>query len=332
MTEFSMQYCFKVRNKQLTEKHPVAYTDTRKGTEHTMERIFHYKIGPQEAGCSITAYLRARGYSRRILTHLKQTERSILRNGLAVFTNQKLAVGDILTITLIESEGSETIAPVPMPLSIVYEDADLLVIDKPADTPIHPSFDNHENTLANGLVSYYAKQGIPFTYRCINRLDRDTTGLLIVAKHMYSASLLSGMSMEHQIHREYLAIAAGRLPDSGTIDAPIARKEGSAIERCVDFQKGEKAVTHFFLESFREGYSLVRLRLETGRTHQIRVHMRHIGHPLLGDFLYCTDFPEAQKKMQRQALHSYLLHFTHPITGEELRFTSPLPPDMRWMI
>jgi 23S rRNA pseudouridine1911/1915/1917 synthase len=149
---------------------------------------------------------------------------------------------------------------------------------------------------------------------------------------MYSGALLSQMVVRREIHREYLAIATGLLPESGVIDAPIARKEGSTIERCVDFEHGERAVTHFWRVDYKDGYSLVRLKLETGRTHQIRVHMRHIGHPLAGDFLYCGDFPEAQKKMERQALHSHCLKFLHPITGEAMEFHSPLPHEMEWIL
>ena len=306
-------------------------TDGKRALE-IMKRIFEYQIPPTDSGLSIEAFLRSRGYSRHILTHLKRTENGICKNGEWTYTNQYLAAGDLLTVTLLEEASSENIVPVPMPLSIVYEDEDLMVLDKPADTPIHPSINNHENTLANGIAWYFSSRNIPFVYRCINRLDRDTTGLLIIAKHMYSAALLSRMSANREIHREYLAIAAGSVPESGTIDAPIARRDGSAIERCVDFASGERAVTHFHREWEKDGFSLVRLKLETGRTHQIRVHMRYIGHPLAGDFLYSSDFPEAQKRMQRQALHSHCLHFFHPVTQKELRFLSPLPQDMRWIL
>lgn len=297
-----------------------------------MKRIFEYTISPAEAGISIELFLRKKGYSRHILTHLKRTDRGICLNGAWAYTNQCLNTGDLLTVTLLEEEASENILPVPMVLSIVYEDEDLMVIDKPADTPIHPSINNYDNTLANGIAWYFHSQGIPFVYRCINRLDRDTTGLLIIAKHMYSAALLSQMSARREIHREYLAIASGLVPDQGTIDAPVARKEGSAIERCVSFEHGEPAVTHFWRIGFQDGCSLVRLKLETGRTHQIRVHMKEIGHPLVGDFLYCDAFPLHQKRMQRQALHSHRLQFCHPVTGKEMSFHSPLPPDMEWIL
>ena len=156
-----------------------------------------------------------------------------------------LHTDDILTITLEEKTSSENIVASPLPLHIVYEDEDLMVINKPADMPIHPSQGNYDNTLANAVAYYYAQKGEPFTYRCINRLDRDTTGLLILAKHMYSASLLSDMVKNRKIHREYLAVAEGKTPSSGIIDAPIRRVDGSTIERQVDYEQGDYACTHY---------------------------------------------------------------------------------------
>ena len=236
-----------------------------------------------------------------------------------------LQSGDLLTISIVEETSSEHIVPVPLPFPIVYEDEDLLVINKPSGMPIHPSQGNYENTLANAAAYYFASQNIPFTYRCINRLDRDTTGLLIIAKHMYSASLLSNMVARREIHREYLAAATGLVEESGMIEAPIGRANGSTIERCVDFAHGDYACTHFHRLAYQNGYSLVSLKLETGRTHQIRVHMKYIGHPLPGDFLY---HPE-DHCIDRQALHSYRLSFIHPITKQSLTFTAPLPEDMQ---
>ena len=244
-------------------------------------------------------------------------------NGLYVRT--PLQAGDLLKITLTEDTPSQNIVPVAMPLSIVYEDEDILLLNKPADMPVHPSVNNYDNTLANGAAWYYAQQGKPFVFRCINRLDRDTTGLLILAKNALSASILSAQMKKREIHRTYQAIVKGvPIPESGTIDAPIARKEGSAIERCVDFEKGERAVTHYRVLDSRNDYSLVQLSLETGRTHQIRVHMGYLGHPLLGDYLYYPDF----SRIKRVSLHSYALSFTHPMTGSPLTFRAPLPEDM----
>lgn len=293
-----------------------------------MKRTLEYHITDIDTGKSIGCFLRAKGFSRHILTSLRETPSSICLNGSPAFTNQILSPGDRVTILLAEENTSTTIRPIPMPLSILYEDEDLLIVNKPADTPIHPSFNNHENTLANGIVWHFSSQGIPFVYRCINRLDRDTTGLLIVAKHMLSAAILSQMVASREIHREYQAIVSGISPLEGTIDAPIARKEGSLLERCVDFENGVPAVTHYRRIACKDNCSLVSLQLETGRTHQIRVHMKYLGYPILGDYLY---YPHTER-MQRQALHSHCLEFSHPITGSSLCFTAPLPSDMAWIL
>jgi len=289
-----------------------------------MKRIFNYTIPKEFEGASLLLFLKEKQYSSQIITHLKRTENGILLNGVWGRVRDILHENDILTITLIENESSENIVPTNLPLDIVYEDEDLMVINKAADVPIHPSQGNYNNTLANAVAYYYAQKNEPFTYRCINRLDRDTTGLLILAKHMYSASLLSGMVQNREIHREYLAIATGLVPKNGVIEAPIGRVDGSTIERQVDDVKGDYACTHYTRLDYKNGYSLVSLKLATGRTHQIRVHMKHIGHPLPGDFLYNPDY----SVIKRQALHSHRLQFVHPITGENMEFVAELPEDM----
>ena len=290
-----------------------------------MERIFEYQITAAEEGRKIGDFLREKGYSRHLLRQLKETEDGLLRNAQPTFTTVALKAGDRIRVRLLEkAEGSEAIMPAPLPFEIVYEDEDLLVVNKPADMPIHPSFQNHGNTLADALTWHYQQHGEDFVYRCINRLDRDTTGLLIVAKHLLSASILSERVGKQEIHREYLAIVKGIPPENGTISAPIGRKKGSAILREVNFETGEPAVTHFARLEIRNGLSLVSLKLETGRTHQIRVHMGYIGCPLIGDYLY---YPECSR-ISRQALHSHRLSFLHPITGKALSFTAPLPEDM----
>lgn len=290
-----------------------------------MERIFEYQITAAEEGRKIGDFLREKGYSRHLLRQLKETEDGLLRNAQPTFTTVALKAGDRIRVRLLEkAEGSEAIMPAPLPFEIVYEDEDLLVVNKPADMPIHPSFQNHGNTLADALTWHYQQHGEDFVYRCINRLDRDTTGLLIVAKHLLSASILSDMVGKREIHREYLAIVKGIPPENDTISAPIGRKKGSAILREVNFETGEPAVTHFARLEIRNGLSLVSLKLETGRTHQIRVHMGYIGCPLIGDYLY---YPECSR-ISRQALHSHRLSFLHPITGKALSFTAPLPEDM----
>ncbi len=289
-----------------------------------MERIFHYQVTKNEAGEKLGNYLRSRGYSRHILHQLKETEQGILLNGAPAFLTVRLREQDKIRIRLLETAPSTALIPTPLSFEIVYEDEDLLVINKPSDMPIHPSFGNHGNTLADGLSWYFSQKGVSFVFRCINRLDRDTTGLLIVAKHSLSASILSSMSARREIHREYLAIVKGVPPLKGTIHAPIGRKEGSAILREVNFQTGENAVTHFRRMDEKNGLSLVSLTLETGRTHQIRVHMGYLGFPLIGDYLYYPD----HTLIQRQALHSCRLSFLHPISQRPMEFTAPLPEDM----
>lgn len=289
------------------------------------KRTLQYRITESDTYSNIHELLKAHGYSSTVIRHLKETENGIQRNGVWSRVYEPLCSGDTVTILLTEEASSENIVPTPLPLDIVYEDEDLLIINKPAGMPIHPSQGNYDNTLANACAYYFQQKGEPFTYRCINRLDRDTTGLLIIARHAYSASLLSSMVAKREIHREYLALATGLVPDSGVIEAPIARVDGSTIEREVNFETGEFARTHYKCLEYKNGYSLVSLKLDTGRTHQIRVHMKYIGHPLPGDFLYNPDY----SVIRRQALHSYRLTFTHPITGKELQFTAPLPDDMK---
>ncbi|MCM1025892.1 MAG: RluA family pseudouridine synthase [Roseburia sp.] len=296
------------------------------------------------------------------MIRLKKEADFVLVNEKPAFLTTRLKKGDLLTLHIMESVSSEKILPVELPLSILYEDEDLMVIDKPAGMPIHPSMNNYDNSVANALAWYFHQQGNPFVFRCINRLDRDTSGLTIIAKHFVSAGILSGMTgagesrfcstaeenksddaglrnqfrtaaqeewadlpNRKQLQRQYLAIARGTvIPPSGTITAPLGRKPGSVIERVVDFEKGESAVTHYRVITEKNGYSLVSLFLETGRTHQIRIYMKYLGYPLIGDYLYNPDM----EVIGRQALHSYRLSFPHPITGESMIFTSPLPEDM----
>lgn len=293
-----------------------------KETETIMKRTLTYTI---ENEITVLDFLKRHGYSHSVITHLKRTPYSILGNGKWLYVNDRLMPGDTLTIHLIEEESSAKILPVPMDLDIVYEDEDILVLNKPADMPIHPSLNNYENTLANGVADYYQQKGEAYVFRCMNRLDRDTTGLTILAKHMLSAAILSQDVANRAVHRTYLAIVEGTLTGSGTIDAPIGRESNSLITRCIDYEHGERAVTHYRSLACHNDLTLVSLRLETGRTHQIRVHMKHLGYPLIGDYLYHPDMT----KIDRQALHSSLLEFTHPITKKAMKLSAPLPCDMR---
>lgn len=296
-----------------------------------MKRTILYNILSNDAGKSVNIFLRDRFYCTKMLTHLKHTENAVMVNDIPVFMNTILQDGDCLKITYSEEDESENIVPVNLPFTIVYEDEDIMVVDKPADMPVHPAINNFENTLANAIAYYFNTKNQHFVFRCINRLDRNTSGLLIVAKHRLSASILSDFMKKRKIHREYLALAKGIFTDkTGTIDLPIGRVSESIIERYIDFENGDKAITHYTVlneysanapeNKSGSDCSLLQITLDTGRTHQIRVHMNHIGHPLMGDSLYNKE----PGNLSRQALHSHVLEFTHPITLKSLRFVSEI--------
>ena len=293
-----------------------------------MERTLNYTTENLITSMPVSHFLKQKGFSSQNLVQLKKNPDAVLANEVPCFMNHVLHPGDTLTLHIREARSSEKIPPVELPLDIVYEDEDLMVINKPAGMPIHPSMNNYYNSMANALAYYFDQQNRPFVFRCINRLDRDTSGLTIVAKHYVSAGMLSAMIANKAasgITREYLAIVKGSVqPPEGTITAPLGRKEGSIIERTIDFEKGESAITHYKVLDEKNGHSLVSLILETGRTHQIRIHMKHLGYPLIGDYLYNPDMG----RIQRQALHAWKLSFVHPITGEKMQFTAPLPEDM----
>ena len=289
-----------------------------------MEREILYIIDGEYK--DIQDYLKAKGYSASNITTLKKYENGIMLNGVWAYMNQKPAVNDRLLVRVCENKKSENIVPVDIKLDIRYEDEDIIVINKGSDMPIHPSLNNYENSLANALMHYY--NGENFVFRCINRLDKDTTGLTIVAKHFLSAGILNIAMQNRQIKRVYNAIVKddGRLLDADTIDLPIAREDDTLIKRKVSLD-GQRAVTHFKVLQRFEKYSLIELRLETGRTHQIRVHMSHIGAPLVGDYLYNED--DYGKISVRPLLHSKSLEFIHPITGERMYLECDLPVDFK---
>ena len=297
-----------------------------------MERKLQYKIQEKYSGMSIGMFLKSKEYSRGVIIELKKTPIGIKKNGVWAGVNEILNEGDVLEICLIEAASSENIVPKKQDLEILYEDEDILVINKAYDTPIHPSINNYDNTLANGVMYYYKKQNKPYVFRCINRLDRDTTGVTIIAKNLLSASILSNQVQQKSLKRIYVAFVEGIIAEEGVVDLPIGRVEGSIIKRKIDRVEGKSAVTHYrrldviYVEE--KPISIVALQLETGRTHQIRVHMSAIGHPLLGDFLY----NENNHMLERQALHGAQCEFIHPITGENQLITAPLHKDMANLI
>ena len=283
-----------------------------------------YKIDKLYEGYKIGDFLKHQGYSKRTIIALKKYPEKILVNGKWEFVNYILKDGDELVISFVEEMSSTRIEPQNIPIDIVYEDKDILVVNKPPFMPIHPTVNHEKNTLANAVMYYYQKQGQQHIFRCINRLDANTSGLTIIAKHKYSGAQLGDAMRNRKIYREYCAIVVGEdLPDNGCINMPIGKKEGSVIERIVRTD-GLEAITHYQVMQRRNGLSFIRLKLETGRTHQIRVHMKAIGHPLIGDELYAPE----HMLMNRQALHSAKLTFLHPMTGQEMMLECDVPDDM----
>lgn len=289
-----------------------------------MNRIFHYQITENEQGTTVLDFLRKKGFSRHILSSMKADKEALTRNGQRIGGREQLLAGDHFRVRLLETVDSDGIVPVSMPLSILYEDEDILVINKPADMPVHPSIGNYTNTLANGVAAYLDAKDEHSPFRCINRLDRDTSGALILAKNAFSAAVLSTQMRNRQIKRTYLAVVEGITPPNGTISAPISRVDDSVIERHVDFLHGEPAVTHYERLETKNEYSLLEIHLETGRTHQIRVHMGYIGHPLPADYLYHPEYD----CFKRQPLHSLQLEFRHPVTDKPMCLLAPVSEDM----
>ena len=295
-----------------------------------MHRMICYQIE-----CSypkIRSFLKQKGYSQGLFARLKEHPERLLLNGHPARLSAPLFPGDQLQIQILE-EGSSSaqVQPVFSPLHIVFEDEDLLLINKAAGMSIHPSLHHDADSLANAVSYYYQEASSPFIFRCINRLDKETSGLTLIAKNPLSAVLLSEMVQKRQIHRTYLALTEGELPiDQSpepfphTIDMPIGRCKDSIITRRIDPEKGQRAITHYRVLSHKKGLSLLSLKLETGRTHQIRIHMQFIGHPLPGDYLYHPVYD----RISRVALHSASLTFLHPISQEPMEFHAPLPEDM----
>lgn len=265
--------------------------------------------------------------SDRLLVKLKHEQKLFVNNQKA-YVDMPLNIGDIVTIHIDFIEDNSNIVATKMPLSIVYEDPALLIINKPAKMPVHPSMDHFEDSLSNGVKYYFNEIGLQKKIRPVNRLDKDTSGLVVFAKNEYVQECLIKQMQTKQFVKEYIAICDGTFENKkGTISAPIARKENSIIERCVS-EAGDIAITHYEVLKTADNYSVVKCILETGRTHQIRVHMAHIGHPLLGDTLYGSSSP----LISRQALHAYRIYFMHPITKQKLELRCNLPNDLDFYI
>ena len=266
--------------------------------------------------------------SDRFILKLKSSN-SIYINGVPVFINYKIQVNDILTIIENSKEDSSNIVPNSnIKLNILYEDDFLLIVDKPSNLPVHPSILHYEDSLSNAVKYHFDKIDLYKKIRPVNRLDKDTSGIVIFAKNEYIQECLVKQMKQNVFKKKYLAVLSGILEkDSGTISAPIARKNDSIIEREIR-EDGDLAISHFkVLERFNN-MTLVEYTLETGRTHQLRVHSKYIGHPIVGDSLYGLQSP----LISRQALHAYEVSFVHPINKEKMLIHSDLPDDIKKLI
>lgn len=292
-------------------------------------RILTHTVLPEEEGRMVKGILRGSlQLSYTLLKSLKWRENAILLNGQSVHVNAIVHAGNVVSVALSERTPREdlycenTAAP-----NIVYEDEDLLVLNKPAGVAMHPKADDAAApSLAAMLTGYLGEGSVP---HFVSRLDKGTSGLLIAAKSGYVHDRLRRALHSSELRREYRAVAVGQVtPPCGVIDAPIGRADGSIVRRCVR-EDGLVSRTEYEVLQTTERFTLLRLRPETGRTHQLRVHMAYLGHPLAGDWLYGT---EDKNLIARPALHSYELWFTQPITGQELHFTAPIPQDMQRLL
>lgn len=260
--------------------------------------------------------------SSRLLVKLIQN-RKIFLNGLQCDTRIHPKANDIIEIKLDLEEDNSNIKPKKMDLDIIYEDDGLLIINKPVGIAVHPSIRHYNDSLSNGVKLYFNEIGLKKKIRPVNRLDLDTSGLVVFAKNEYIQECLIKQMKDGTFYKEYICIVCGKFKEkSGIINLPIARKEESIIERCVN-EDGQVAITHYEVLEEVKDYSVVKCILETGRTHQIRVHMAHIGHPLLGDTLYGTE----SSLISRQALHCYRLSFINPVTNKRLELKCDLPEE-----
>lgn len=283
-----------------------------------MSLILNYNITRSEGGSSLLNYLKKQELSKKTIVAIKHRGGRLLVNGRPQIVHHILEAGDQVTVIFPEEVRSCGLKPYDFKLEIIYEDDYLLVINKPAGLPTIPSIRYPYETLANGLIHYYNKVKLNSTIHFVNRLDRDTSGLLIVAKYRHIHHLLT--KDIKQIKRKYYALVKGELDTlQGTISEPIAREQEGNVRRCVSVD-GQTAITHYQVRKSYPGMTLVECQLETGRTHQIRVHFAHLGFPLIGDTLY-----DEQGLNLGQFLHSYQVQFEHPITKVKHCFETQLP-------
>jgi len=288
-------------------------------------RWLDHKVTAEEAGRSVEEVLvDTLQISRRMIQKLTRTK-GIQLNRKPAFLAKKVRVGDTVSAALSFAE-TYGLEPEEMELDIVFEDKDIIVVNKPPFLLVHPTTPEQTGTLSHGIAYHYQEQGLQAKVRPVHRIDRDTSGLLVVAKTAFAHQHLDRQLRERELKREYLAFVSGTISEEqGVIDAPIGKDKSNPNLRAVRPNAGEFALTRYQVVERYEDATLVRLELDTGRTHQIRVHMTHLGHPLLGDRQYGR---VGLQLLKRQALHASLLSFTHPSTGELIELEAALPADL----
>lgn len=281
---------------------------------------FSIKIPPKYDGKDIKFIIKNHfKLSGKMMTRLKRDD-GITLNGRKEFVTKSVHTGDILILTP-PTSASENIVPENIPLEILYEDEYIYAINKPSDMPTHPSINHYGGTLANACAYYF--RGKPFTFRAVTRLDRDTTGVVLLAKTAHCAYLLSKAVQNGEIQKEYNAVCVGiPSPTCGIITAPIKRESEGVIKRCVS-KDGKYAESVYETLAENGRFSFVALMPKTGRTHQLRVHLSHIGTPIYGDFLYGTEITG-----ERTRLHCRSISFAHPVSGNIMKISAPVPKDM----
>lgn len=293
-------------------------------------RRLELEITQDNVGARVDTLLRKHlMLSGTVIRRMKWLEDGILVDGTRVNTRFVPRVGQVLSVRLTDPERASGVVPTPGELDIVYEDADVIVLNKRPGVSVHPGPGHYDDTLGNFLVHHYDVTGQQADFHPVHRLDRGTSGLLVVAKHPHAQERLKEQLHTPEFQRVYLAVCEGKPePACGVVDAPLGPVEGSLMAQQVRLD-GKPARTHYETLRCVEGRTLLRLELETGRTHQIRVHMAYVGHPLTGDFLYGE---ERRELIPRAALHSHILRFLHPVTGERMEFIQPLPEDMQQLV
>lgn len=314
-----------------------------------------YVVPTHEDGMLLKTILQKRmGVSRKLLSRLKLTEQGIMLNGTRVYISVKVQAGDLVEIRL-EQERSDDMLPQPMDLHILYEDEHLLVLNKPAGIIVHPTHGHYTGTLANGVVHYWQEQGWNYRFRAVHRLDQETSGVLVIAKNSYIHQHISEQMIAGTVDKRYVALVHGKpTSETGSVDGPIDRDPLEPHRRIVT-PEGYPSLTRYKVCETYPAASMVELKLETGRTHQIRVHMLSIGCPLIGDRMYqhpvynsvqvgagvsaeysdvhgqggASSILKLDSYIDRQALHASSLTLVHPIEGKTMVFTAPLPEDMK---